>query len=249
VKVAPGQSALPGVLDRPRQPPPRRRSYPIGPTGTPVNPVLTALDLSYTSSGVAWLEATGHVGVRSIRTTGVDFTDPDGPAGLGLRWPARRQAIVGALFEHVGPSTLLVREGRIESLSVKGASLLDLAALHASVEDECWRRGVPLATVNLQRVKIYAAGTGRADKDAMVEAAQREFAGLVAVANDDEADALWVLAIAAHIAGLPMVRVNARRLTVVAQCRAGGPYGTWPSLQQGAVMPARIMSRIRSGHR
>lgn len=197
-------------------------------------PVIVAVDLSYTSTGIAWLDPDGFVGVTSVQTGRV--IDPR-RFGTGM---AVRRAIIGhQLLARCGPQTLVVREDRLSTLAVAGNAALDIAALHGSVEDACEARGLALASVNVGRVKIYGANSGRADKAMMVEHARREFAGLLTVSNDDEADALWTLAVAAHVHGLPMVRVRKRRVEVVEQCRAGWPVVT-PS------MPAGLRTRIRS---
>lgn len=206
----------------------RLRPIPVG------GAVLIAVDLSYTSTGIAWLTRDGYVGVTTCTTA---------PAADALRvgtgLAARRAEIVRRVFAGAAADTLIVREDRLSTLAVSGNVALDIAALHASVEDRCWTLKLPLASVNVGRVKIYGANSGRADKAMMVQAARRDFAGLVHVANDDEADALWVLAIAAHVHGLPLVRRTKRRAEVVAAVTPGWPVYTPP-------MPAGLKTRIRS---
>lgn len=199
-------------------------------------PVITAVDLSYTSTGIAWLDRDGFVGVTSVQTRRVID-----PYRHGTPMAPRRAAILRHIIARCGPQTLVVREDRLSTLKVAGNAALDLAALHATVEDWCDAAGLALASVNVGRVKIYGANTGAADKAMMVDAARREFAGLLTVSNDDEADALWTLAVAAHVHGLPMVRVRKRRVEVVEQCRAGWPVVT-------PVMPAGLRTRLRSTH-
>lgn len=230
-----GQQSLPGVLARPRP----VHHYPTAPIlREPLDPpVITTLDLAYSSTGVAWLDTLGYVGVATVATSPV----PEDSRRYGLELAERRAVIVPRLRGFIAPTTLVVREARIDNLDVPGNSALDLAALHASVEDMCQALRVPLASVNLQRLKVYGANSGRANKDMMVEAARREFAGLVTVVNDDEADALWLLALAAELHGLPMARRAKRRAEVVQQCRAG-----WPVFEP--VMPSRILTRLRSGN-
>jgi Holliday junction resolvasome RuvABC endonuclease subunit len=52
-------------------------------------------------------------------------------------------------------------------------------------------RGVPVAMVNPTTLKVYATGGGRSDKAEMTTAARAQFG--VRIANDNEADALWLL--------------------------------------------------------
>lgn len=200
-------------------------------------PAILALDLSYTATGVAWLDRTGYVGVTTFHT--VPVADPD-RWGTGLA--ARRRSLMERVFGMTGPGTLVVREERIQSKNVPGHSMLDLAALHGAVEDECERRALPLASINNQRVKVYGANTGHARKPQMVEAARREFGGLITIGGEDEADALWVLAIACHLHGLYLARKTRRRIEIAEAVRAGWPVFT-------PDMPRQILTRLRSaGH-
>lgn len=231
-----GQLPLPGVRSAPgrRAVAALRANADLRATRVARDPVITAVDLSYTSAGIAWLEADGHVGVTTVATHRVIDAYR---CGTGMA--ARRAVIVQVLMARCGPGTLVVREDRLSTLHVAGSSALDLAALHGSVEDACEARGLSLASVNVGRVKIYGANSGRADKAMMVQAARREFDGLITIANDDEADALWTLAVAAHLHGLPMVRMRKRRAEVVEQCRPG-----WPVF--APVMPGGLRTRLRS---
>jgi hypothetical protein len=175
---------------------------------------LVALDLSYTCTGVAWLTSTGYVGLTSLQTDPI----PD-PRRWGTSLALRRRSIVRRLRPYI-----------------EGSSLLDLAALHGSVEDLADELARPVASVNVGRVKVYGANTGRADKQQMTDAARREMGGLVMVTNPDEADALWVLAIMCHVYGRPLVRNSRRRAEVVGQVKPG-----WPVAD--VAMPEQIRTR------
>ena len=200
--------------------------------------LIVAVDASLTSTGIAWLDRSGHIGVMTQRERPVQD-----PMRSGWGPSIRRTRITNAIRRRLTPGCLLAKEDRLNTLHVKGNAALDLAALHASIEDIAQLRDVPIANVNVGRVKIYGSGHGKADKAAQIAAAVRELGDVVEIYNDDEADVVFVLAIACHVAGLPIVRLNKRRLEVVGQCRAGWPDdGLWRKEE----MPTRLVSRLRS---
>jgi Holliday junction resolvasome RuvABC endonuclease subunit len=56
----------------------------------------------------------------------------------------------------------------------------------------CEEKKIPYLGVPVGTVKKFATGYGNANKDAMVEAARREFEH-VSIDDDNQADALWIL--------------------------------------------------------
>lgn len=72
---------------------------------------------------------------------------------------------------------------------------LRLGELRGAVILRLFERGIPYVEVNPGTLKLYATGNGHANKDMMVAAA--EACGADA-ANDDEADAWWLWALARH---------------------------------------------------
>jgi Holliday junction resolvasome RuvABC endonuclease subunit len=153
---------------------------------------ILALDLSYTGTGIAvWRD--GRVSATTVRTARPQHDHN------GWEWPRRQRHIVAAVLAVLARATqpvLCVKEQRIQSLDVAGASALDLAGLHAVVEYVLAAKAVPVAHVNLTHIKAYATGKGNASKDAMLAAARLELSRLLVVANDNEADALYLLAMA-----------------------------------------------------
>ena len=65
----------------------------------------------------------------------------------------------------------------------------ELAALRWMVRDAVDRAGIPIAMAPPTTVKLWATGSGRADKDAMISAAVTRFP-LADIRSSDEADAL-----------------------------------------------------------
>lgn len=231
-----GSEILPGLVVR--TPRPDRHELPAhrtGPQAEATRAVIVAVDLSITSTGITWLDEDGRIGAHTVKTVPL----PD-PMRCGWGPSIRRTRVAVALKRVLRPGCLLVREERLSTLNVKGNSALDIAALHATIEDVAQMRDVPIASVNVGRVKIYGSGTGRADKDQQVAAAARELGDVVQLFNDDEADSVWALAIGSHIAGLPLVRITKRRLEVVGQCIPGWPDdSTWHK----SKMPAGLQTR------
>lgn len=193
---------------------------------------IVALDLSYTATGVACLTTDGRITLRTVHTTPV----PDPPRS-GWSPALRRIRIRNAVRPLLTPGCLLAKEQRIDSLRVAGNAALDLAALHATIEDDACSRDVPIVNVNVGHVKIYGSNTGRADKALQLDNARRELSRYTDVYSDDEADALWVLLLIAHAAGQPIVRVRPRRLEMVNIYRPALPD---ESLWHRAVLPDAV---------
>ena len=63
--------------------------------------------------------------------------------------------------------------------------------LTAVLQATCEARGVPYRSVPVGTVKMHATGKGNAGKAAMMDAAAERW-GPLALASDDEADALWI---------------------------------------------------------
>jgi hypothetical protein len=76
--------------------------------------------------------------------------------------------------------------------------------------------------VNNQHLKQFACGTARADKPAMVRAADKQFPGVIAddvQGSDNEADALWLAEVGWHVAA-NITASNEVRREVVSKYRA-----------------------------
>jgi Holliday junction resolvasome RuvABC endonuclease subunit len=164
---------------------------------------LLALDLAERRTGVA-AHTSGRLSCWTI--------DTNGKTGLE-RTDHIVQAINTALGYH-NPD-LVVVEG--QSFASKGRALLDLAELHGVVKYLLWLRHRPFALVAPPTRAIYAAGKA-ASKDTVMLAVERRYGHLIEVGNNDEADALVLLAMACHHYGKPLADVpasHARALTSV----------------------------------
>lgn len=88
--------------------------------------------------------------------------------------------------------TLALVEAVHMSRNKTGRTSLDLAGLHDVLVYSFYTRGITVGVARPQCGKILATGKGNASKADMVVACANEF-GLT-VANDDEADAAWLMA-------------------------------------------------------
>lgn len=165
---------------------------------------LIGLDLSYTGTGVAWWRD-GKLGVTTLRTPTPQHDHN------GWSWPRRQLQIVQGVLDVVrgDRDTVVVKERRLDSLDVAGNAALDLAGLHGVVDYVLASRRVPIVKVHLTHLKQYGFGKGNATKADMLASARGSFP--IAVANDNEADALWLLAMGLDKYGQPPVRVPVAR--------------------------------------
>jgi Holliday junction resolvasome RuvABC endonuclease subunit len=159
-----------------------------------VIPVL-ALDLA---TNVGWALRDG----AGARTSGVQRFAPGRGESPGMRWLRLRKwlrevialggltptrgviAYEQAVFHHRGASAAAVAHG--------------MAAVAQEVAAEL---AIELACVTPAELKKFATGKGNAKKDAMLAAARERWPSK-AIADDNEADALWVLEWALQELGL-----------------------------------------------
>ncbi|MBM0256362.1 crossover junction endodeoxyribonuclease RuvC [Micromonospora sp. 4G55] len=156
----------------------------------PVTTVL-GIDASLTATGIAaWRD--GRLSTATIRTT---------PEMGDHR--TRRHHIAAQIAPYVTRNTLAVKEA-VPLYKGKGArdNALELSALGGVIEDALLMRWVRIVIVQPTQVKQFATGSGAADKDQMVAAAREQIG--VHVANDNEADALWLAAMGLHRYGRPL---------------------------------------------
>lgn len=173
---------------------------------------LMGIDLSYTSTGVAW--TTG--GDPAVRTRTIATT----LAGL-----ARVGEILSAL-------TLIVDHGIRPKLAFKEAPFANensgvtvkLAKLHGVVEQWLWARGIECVDVAPATLKVYATGNGGAEKDEVLHAARNQWGqlcgGPTSIDTTDAADAMTALALGSHALGVPLAPVPARNTRALVTIRA-----------------------------
>jgi Holliday junction resolvasome RuvABC endonuclease subunit len=146
------------------------------------------------------------------------FTIDGGPLGeqdpYGWEAAERHARILARIWPYCTGEVLAVLEDRV-GVAGTGSTNLDLAGLHSVIDYGLTRRRIPIARINLSRLKLFATGSGKADKAAMLLAAERRLAPIgIEVTNDNEADAAWLLAIALQHLGRPLCDLPAKQADV-----------------------------------
>lgn len=151
---------------------------------------VIGIDAALTATGVAvWRD--GRMFLDTIRT------HPPTPL------PARWRQVTSRIWPCITSNTLVVKEAVFKGL--KGDAALRLAELHAVIVDGLYGRDVPYAEVDNKKVKQYATNNGGSDKAAMVAAAHNQLGALAWANDDNQADALWLMAMGLHHYGHPVV--------------------------------------------
>lgn len=178
---------------------------------------VTGLDLSL--SGAGWATATGRV-VHVGR-----FTSPAAGPTIHAR-SLRLRRLAGHVHEVAAGSDLVLIEQPAYSSGTGHTH--DRSGLWWLVVARLTGAGVPVGEVIPQHLKMLATGKGNADKDAVLAAAVRLFPA-VPVQSNDEADALWLAALAARYVGAPidpwpvLPADRARAMTKIAWPELKGP--------------------------
>lgn len=157
-------------------------------------PRLVAVDLSLTATGLAWTHNAGRqpVGVRTAT-----------PRSRGHERLFDLTTAVAELCRSL--PDLAVIEGA--SYASQGSARWQLAELHGLIKQWLWTTGIPYVLIAPQSRAKYATGRGNAGKDEVMLAVARRYAGVATVANNNEADALALLAMACDHYGAPLAVV------------------------------------------
>lgn len=171
-----------------------------------MNAAMIGLDLSLSATGmVVWNGSGHHMWSRTVRTT------PDEAPLVRMRRIAasvfsdvsliQKQSPVLDPLEVQPPRPILaVIEGQFTRHN-DGRSTQLLAGLRWIIAYGLDARGVSIADVPPATLKKFATGNGNATKDGMVVAAWQKLRW--AASNDNEADALWLVAAGLVRYGLP----------------------------------------------
>lgn len=169
-----------------------------------MTPAVLALDLSLTSTGWAYHEAS--------------YPPTLGPVECGT-WPTKNLAGVERLIAIRGHVHDLLRDYDllvIEDLppATRGNSVNALAELHGVIRVALHDWGEPQATyINPSTVKRYSTGRGNANKAEVLSAAIQRFG--YTGSSFDEADALIMCHAAMDLLGCPLVKMPASHRTAL----------------------------------
>lgn len=152
---------------------------------------VIGIDAALAATGVAvWRD--GRVYLDTIRTS--PQTKPR---------PARWRQITSRIWPCISTNTLAVVEAVYQG--AQGDTALRLAELHGVILDGLHGRGVPYVVVPNAKVKQYATNNGGADKSLMLATARSQLRHVAWPNDDDQADALWLLAMGLHHYGQPLL--------------------------------------------
>jgi Holliday junction resolvasome RuvABC endonuclease subunit len=185
---------LPGLTPAPVVPAPTAGA--AGPT-----PLVIALDLSLTSTGIAGEGWTDHIRTKQ------------------LRGDERLDYLERGIASFIRSADLVATEG--PSYGHSGVRLHeDLVYLRGWVRRYCYRHQIPYAVVPPSSLKLYAAGYGKASKGEIRSAiADRYSVHTEGPARYDEADAYGVLAAARDWLGHPLAEVPERQRRALDGCQ------------------------------
>jgi crossover junction endodeoxyribonuclease RuvC len=145
---------------------------------------ILALDLG-TRTGWALLED-GHV------ESGVQVFDVKRGESPGMRYLRFNRWLEEMASADPRPDVIV-----FEQAHHRGGAATEVAAgFSTRVLEFCARHGIEHASVHTATLKKFATGKGNADKEAMLGAARERFKPNLA--DDNEADALWILEYASN---------------------------------------------------
>ncbi len=158
-----------------------------------VTPIVVALDLSLTSTGVADKD-----GTRRIRSK---------KSGVERLVEVRDEVLWACRNVDEGHPDLVVLEGYSYGSPNQAHPIGELGGV---VRVALHEAGIPFEVVPPSTIKMFATGKGNAKKpDVLLAAVRRlDYQGN----STDEADALWLHALAMHALGSPVVTVPAAHL-------------------------------------
>ena len=177
---------------------------------------LVALDLSLRSTGIAWNVDHRSTPKTGTRTVWAETLTEDRRVREIIQWVA-----AACLMK---PHLVL-----IESIYIgagMGGTPLRLAELHGVVKYFLRAKGLPFKYISPEHIKMYATGSGAADKKAVMEAVIATYGRAVHIGDNNAADAYALMALGLHAYGVPLVDVaNPKRF------RAIDAAAPWPRLQ------------------
>lgn len=112
-----------------------------------------------------------------------------------------------------------------------GDASLRLGELHGVVKHWLWSQRIPYGDVMPAHLKIYATGSGNANKQQVREAVTARYGALLHIGTEDEADAVTLLASALDAYGQPLVEVPPLNRKALAATN-------WPVLEPAALTGA-----------
>lgn len=179
-------------------------------------PRICGIDLSAEATGIAYPDGTTET-IHPPKPAGKTRTYADDMTRLAHI----EDAVIYALIQ--APHLVVIED---YAAGIRSAAAHRLAEIGGVVRLACWRHSLPVALVNVMHLKIYAAGSGRADKSDMRMALYKR-AG-IDIADDNQVDAWWL-----HAMGLD--RLGAGPVVLPQARRAALDKVAWPDLHTEGV--------------
>lgn len=174
---------------------------------------IIGLDLSLTATGIATMDKASKLDVHTVTTRKTGHE--------------RLNHILDTIEDRVGGYErawdLVVVEGA--SYASQGSARWQLAELHGLVKHQLWLQSLPYVLVAPQARAKYATGRGNAGKDEVLLAVDRRYGHLIRVGDNNSADALVLVAMAADHYGQPLATVPQINREALAKVE-------WPDLQE-----------------
>lgn len=180
---------------------------------------VLGVDQSLTGTGLALACRDGRVHLKRVDTG-------------KLRGHERLALILGEISVRLPGTDLVVLEDL--AFGARGNSLLDLAGLQWLIRHRIWEMDVPYVLISPYQRAEYATGRAGASKDEVLAAVIRRFPDLP-VSNNDEADAVVLMAMGLHHYGHPLVPMPAYATAVLSSVHSkkgkkGQPKIRWPAV-------------------
>jgi crossover junction endodeoxyribonuclease RuvC len=162
---------------------------------------LLALDLSLSATGLA--STYTHRGEPALNATTI-HTRRYAPEGIDHR---RIHAVYTAVKPFLDRKPHLVIIEWLPQFDGHGDATLRLAELHGVIRHYLWVNQVPVVDIRPTYLQMYATGSGRAQKTKVREEVTARFGRLVHIGDDNQADAVAMLAATLDHFGLPLAPV------------------------------------------
>lgn len=172
--------------------------------------IAVGLDLSLTGAGVAMIrndESSSPIG--KLSTFGYKLPATATLEERGKRIEEIADQVMSCLLSPAEESFGVIPNVNLVAIEdmpygATGAGTIDRAALWWRVVNRILHVGVPVLQVNVSTLKIYATGKGTGvDKDQVMLAIARRYPN-APIANNNEADAFGLAAIAMRLLGQPI---------------------------------------------
>lgn len=173
----------------------------------------------------------------SAEATGIAYSDGSTDTFLALRPAGKKRTYADDMrrLDHLEERIVRVLDGGADlvviedyAAGIRSSAAHRLAEIGGAVRLACWRRRLPVALVNVMHLKIYATGSGRADKSEMRMALYKR-AGLD-IGDDNQVDAWWLRHMGLHWLGHPQVKLPAGHGAALDKV-------AWPQLDAAVEVP------------